>query len=42
MQKIVSQKHFNISKQMGLVPSYWSIIINDDSQERIGVQETKV
>jgi hypothetical protein len=41
MQKIVSQKHFNISKQMGLVPSYWSII-NDDSQERIRVQETKV
>jgi hypothetical protein len=41
MQKIVSQKHFNISKQIVLVPSYWSIIIND-SQERIRVQETKV
>jgi hypothetical protein len=40
MQKIVSHKHFNISKQMGLVPSYWSII--NDSQERIRVQETKV
>ena len=42
MQKIVSHKHFNMSKQIGLMPSYWSIIINDDSQERIGVQETKV
>jgi len=41
MQPIVSQKHFNISKQIALVPSYWSIIC-DDSQERIGVQETKV
>ncbi len=40
MQKIVSQKHFSIAKQMGFVPSYWSI--NDDSQERIRVQETKV
>jgi hypothetical protein len=41
MQTIVSHKHFNISKQIGFVPSYWSIIC-DDSQERIGVQETKV
>ena len=41
MQKIVNHKHFNSSKQICLVPSYWSII-NDDSQERIGVQETKV
>jgi len=40
MQKIVSHKHFNTAKQMCLVPSYWSII--NDSQERIGVQETKV
>ena len=43
MQTIVSQKHFNMSKQMiALVPSYWSNIICDDSQERIRVQETKV
>jgi hypothetical protein len=41
MQTIVSQKHFNISKQMAVVPSYWSII-NDESQVRIRVQETKV
>ena len=41
MKTIMNHKHFNISKQIGLVPSYWSII-NDDSQERIGVQETKV
>ena len=41
MQAIVSQKHYNISKQIGFVPSIWSIM-NDDSQERIRVQETKV
>ena len=41
MQKIVSHKHFSTAEQMGLVPSYWSII-NDDSQVRIRVQETKV
>jgi hypothetical protein len=41
MQTIVNHKHFNISKQMGLVPSIW-FISYDDSQERIGVLETKV
>jgi len=41
MQKIMSHKHFNTAKQMGLVPSIW-FISYDDSQERIGVQETKV
>jgi hypothetical protein len=40
MQKIVSHKQINISKQICLVPSYWSVI--NDSQERVGVQETKV
>ena len=41
MQTIVNHKHFNISKQIGFQPSMWSISY-DDSQERIGVQETKV
>jgi hypothetical protein len=41
MQTIVSHKHFNTAKQMGFVPSYWSIICND-SQDRSRVQETKV
>jgi hypothetical protein len=41
MQKIVSHKQINSSKQICLVPSYWSIIC-DDSQERIRVRETKV
>jgi len=41
MQTIVNHKHFNISKQMCFVPSIWSNI-SYDSQERIGVQETKV
>jgi hypothetical protein len=41
MQTIVNHKHFSISKQIALVPSYWSIM-NDDSQERTRVQETEV
>ena len=40
MQTIVNHKHFNTAKQIGFMPSIWSI--NDDSQERIRVQETKV
>ena len=42
MQKIVSQKQFNSSKQIGFMPSYWSIICDDRQLEHIRVQETKV